>query len=276
MVSRNNAVTERQFSWNAVKQSPKLETGQVHLWLATPEDMKRMSDLPSLARLLNLKEQQRAASIIDIDKRNLYIGGRVGLRILLNNYTGIDNSHLKLGYGERGKPGLLNVLDQGALEFNYTVSAGYAFYGFAWNRMLGVDLEVFPRTVDARAFAKRIMTQNERALWDAISLQEQNNAMLSCWTRKEAYGKLLGVGIRYRMNQANLFTRLDRDSWVTRVQGLFDNESNYLDSVCGIQVSLPMPGAAALMYECKSDATSEASCMPGLDALLLSKILWNN
>ena len=79
--------------------------------------------------------------------------------------------------------------------------------------------------------------------------------MLACWTRKEAYGKLLGVGIRYNMHQVTLFTDLQCDSWCTGVSGLFDDEEPAdAGEVCGVQLQLPVPGAAALMY-CRPGST---------------------
>ena len=77
--------------------------------------------------------------------------------------------------------------------------------------------------------------------------------MLACWTRKEAYGKVLGVGIRYAMNRVNLFTGLHQDRWRTKVSGLFANEtsgetSGEIRELFGVQLGLPVAGVASLMY----------------------------
>ena len=77
--------------------------------------------------------------------------------------------------------------------------------------------------------------------------------MLACWTRKEAYGKLLGVGIRYAMNDVDLFVALHTDSWVSRVSGLFGEVDAELRHVAGVQVGLPVSGAASVMCFCDAE-----------------------
>ena len=91
--------------------------------------------------------------------------------------------------------------------------------------------------------------------------------MLACWTRKEAYGKVLGVGIRYTMNQAPLFLELHRDQWTACVAGLFGNEQHEIQQVSGIQLELPFPAVASLMYAVDDQ---DKSNVPQLSAYQLS------
>ena len=72
--------------------------------------------------------------------------------------------------------------------------------------------------------------------------------MLACWTRKEAYGKLLGAGIRYHLNQAELCVDLGAPLWSAAVTGLFKpSAADCPAAACGAQLRLPVAGAAALM-----------------------------
>ncbi len=269
MVSRRNPVAERSFEWRSADRAPALESDQIDLWVMMPEAMRMMSDEPHYRNMLSDRERCRASLIADRVKRCLYVAGRVGSRVLLERYTGVDNAELKFGSGPRGKPELFNNARYGDLKFNYTVSSGHAFYGFARNRNLGVDMEIFPRAVAAGRFARRILTSQETRSWDDVPADQANNAMLCCWTRKEAYGKLLGVGIRYAMNQVTLFTDLKQDHWHTEVGGLFEGEHSTGSGVCcGIQVGLPVAGAAAVVYE-------SGSTEPEFRALTPSMSFWN-
>lgn len=251
MVNRHKAVTECKLEWcvSSPPQSIKAESikdGQIHLWLV---DVEKLLGVNAKQELLTEAEITRAQRICNDAHRQRYLGGRVGLRLLLSAYTGIANAELAFGYGTRGKPKLLNTVSAGRLEFNYTLSNRFALYAFALNRALGVDLEIFPRTVATGQLAKRILTDHEQTAWCQVEKKQQNDVMLACWTRKEAYGKVLGVGIRYAMNQVNLFTDLQQAQWRTKISGLFSNEtSGQVRALFGIQLGLPVAGVASLMY----------------------------
>jgi 4'-phosphopantetheinyl transferase len=253
MVDRQMAVAERRFDWKSVSLDRQLnltlDRNRAHLWLVGLHDVLGPNLASHYAELLTDPEISRANRIVYEPHRQLYLGGRIVLRILLSAYTGIENSSLQFGYGNRGKPRLIQASEDARLEFNYTLSRGYALYGFSLDREIGVDIEVFPRDIDVRGFARRILTEDEKKWWQTIPDVQQNESMLACWTRKEAYGKALGVGIRYAMNQVNLFTDLHHDQWCTPVTGLFEsiNVAEQI-SLTGIQLGLPVPGAASVMF----------------------------
>ncbi len=268
MTGRRNVVAERAFEWGGANHVPALEPDHIHLWMMTPEAMRMMFEQPRYRLMLSERERRRAARIADPVKQRLYVAGRAGSRVLLERYTGVGNTELEFVSGPRGKPELRHSAGYGDLKFNYTVSADHALYGFARNRNLGVDLEMFPRSVAVGQFARRILTPRETWSWGDVPADQANDAMLCCWTRKEAYGKLLGVGIRYAMNQVTLFSHLDRDHWHTGVAGLFEGGSPVAGGrLCGIQVGLPVAGAAALMFD---DAATE----PEFRALIPSRSFW--
>ena len=263
MTGGRGAVAERTFTWRSVERAPALEPEQIHLWIVRPQAMRMMYEEPRYRRRLSERERHRAARIADPLKKRLYVAGRVACRVLLERYTGVEHSELRFACGERGKPELRDPARYGNLKFNYTVSAGHAFYGFARNRNLGVDMEVFPRAVASERFAGRILTEREARSWAEVPASHANHAMLCCWTRKEAYGKLLGVGIRYAMNQVTLFNDLQCDHWHTGVAGLFAGERSIPGGkLRGIQVGLPMAGAAALMFDGGEASTEFRTLMP--------------
>ena len=185
------------------------------------------------------------------------LGGRAGLRHLLCAYSGLDNAALRLGRGHRGKPRLLNRLpgDHGGdggreLCFNYSLSGGWALYAFAWNRALGIDLETWPRANNTAGLARRVLSAAELKAWRKLPAPAAAAAMLACWTRKEAYGKALGVGIRYHMRRAEVFADAG-PRWQCAVAGLFpgsvaDTQARVLH---GVQLATPFPGIAALVCD---------------------------
>lgn len=241
-----SAVCEHHIVWRERSLTGTLMPGQIHLWLI-PLDQLPTHYIDGFSADLTDREFQRASRIVDVEKRKLYCGGRIGLRLLLQGYSEIDRDGQTFEYGDRGKPRLKQKIEGKRLEFNYTVSSNYALYAFCWDAELGVDLEIFPRAVEYDLFSKRILTSAEAKLWQQVPENQRNQTMLACWTRKEAYGKLLGVGIRYRMNEVELFAS-HREHFETTISGLFDDQKHEEPkTVEGVQVKLPVAGAASLM-----------------------------
>ncbi len=242
-------VNTRNLAWKVSETPPSLQAGQIQIWFLDVSRILNGNNVQSSRCGLSHREIARAGRIVDHAKRQLYLAGRAGLRYLLQRYTGIEAASISFQYGERGNPSIDCATGAGNLHFNYTVSGGYALYAFSAGVELGVDLEIFPRKIHGEGFARRILSTVESESWKNVPHKHRDNAMLACWTRKEAYGKLLGVGIHYNMNQVTLFTDLRCDSWCTGVSGLFDDEKPVdVSEVCGVQLQLPVPGAAALMY----------------------------
>ncbi|MCY3768930.1 MAG: 4'-phosphopantetheinyl transferase superfamily protein [Gammaproteobacteria bacterium] len=242
MVVRPGAVAECPLEWVETGPGVPLPENGVHLWFVDLQSSPRLSRFAGT-------DDGRSPDIRGQEKRALYLGGKRVLRTLLVQYSGLAHCELEFGYGTRGKPCLRNPGLAGVLKFNYTLSRGYALYAFAWNAELGVDLEIYPRKVNAGLLARRKLSPEERSSWEVLPAEQKNNAMLMCWTRKEAYGKALGVGIRYEMRKVPLFRNLHGYRWKTRVGGLFgDEKCTGIDSLHGVQIALPVPGAASLMY----------------------------
>ena len=218
--------------------------GDIHLWAV---DLASLGG--TLSACLTPADISRGERIVDAGKRRLYLGGRAGARYLLSAYTGIPANDIRFGYGARGKPELLDGAG-GRLRFNYSLSGNRVLYALADDRELGVDIEVLPRRTSADCLAARKLTAAERTAWNAMPKRLRNDAMLCCWTRKEAYGKALGVGIRYNLGQVALFDMPGSCWFDTPRAGLFSgtDTSGMPASFAGVQVKMPFPAVAALVY----------------------------
>lgn len=257
-----SGVNALQCAWQPGAPDGNLSPGDIHLWALELDFMARAQRLLGAAEAAAAQRRRMPAA------RARYVGGRIGLRLLLCAYTGLANHALRFGFGGRGKPLLLNRLRGGELCFNYAVSGNQALYAMAWNRRVGVDLEILPRKINAARLARRKLAAIEQRAWRAVPAPWREQAMLACWTRKEAYGKALGVGIRYRLNQVPLFVDRHAPRWRCRVSGLFDAHAATPPELPamppephatptppaarilhGIQFAPPFPGLAALMYD---------------------------
>ncbi len=232
-----------------------IQPHSIHLWAV---DLASLQS-PAHRALLTEPELARAARYRNHAQQAMYLGGRVGLRLLLGACTGLGNGDLRFVYGGRGKPMLANRLPGGELCFNYTLSAGRALYALAWNRQVGIDMETLPRKIASARLAKRNLSAAEQRAWRAVPEAGRDYAMLACWTRKESYGKALGVGIRYTLHQAPVCTHIDSPVWQCGVTGMFDSPPDMPPDtkkakrderiLHGLQLALPFPGIAALVYD---------------------------
>jgi len=242
------------FAPNWRRESPSLlPPDAIHLWAVDLHDFGRTER--ARRRCLSEAELARARRIAHPVQRARYLGGRAGMRMLLGAYTGLAGDALRLSRGPRGKPKLLDELPGGELCFNYSLSGRRALYALAWNRALGVDLETAPRAINTAGLARRILSAAERQTWRAVPAAERDAVMLAIWTRKEAYGKALGVGIRYQLRDAQVFAG-DGARWRCQVGGLFRGETAAARALHGVQLAAPFAGVAALVYD--GDVVAEA------------------
>lgn len=241
------AIAPRWTPHSLKEAAPKLSPNQIHLWAVHLAPLR----LQVGAIRLTAAELRRGERYRDPRRRAMYLGGRIGMRLLLSAYSGIANDELAVTTGVGGKPSLGNRLATGELCFNYTLSGDQALYAFAWNRQVGIDVETAPRRINAALLAKRKLTPAERRCWRAVPPPQRDLAMLACWTRKEAFGKALGVGIRYFLAQVPVFIDIHSPTWQCEVAGLFKAAPGGSErrTLHGIQLVPPFPGVAALVYD---------------------------
>lgn len=186
--------------WRALPEAPSLEEGVVHLVSARVPASGH--DPQRDWALLSAPEADRARRFRFDERRNQWVAARALLKRLLARYADCEPGAVRLGFGEIGKP-YLRAPDAG-IRFNYTDSGGRVIFAFSRGIELGVDLEVLPRPTNHEGLAARKLTALERAVFESLPAGDRELAILASWTRKEAYGKALGVGIRYPMNEVTL------------------------------------------------------------------------
>lgn len=188
----------RPVDWTRVAGVPPLPAGEIHLWW---QDLRNPQfELDALRELLSERERQRVARFRVEDAAREFTAARGLLKLLLSGYLDIAPDRLAFRYGPLGKPSLPAIEGTDELCFNYTDSEGFALYAFAWNRELGVDLEMLSRQVRFRRIIQRRFAPRESRALLAMPEEAQRRSFLACWTRKEGYGKALGLGIRFPLD----------------------------------------------------------------------------
>jgi 4'-phosphopantetheinyl transferase len=164
---------------------------EVHVWRG---DLRELSeDQDRFAETLSDSERARAARIKSERTRLGFVLRRGLLRHVLSTY--VERSPESLGFStdSEGKPSLT---DAGRLEFSASSSHDLVLIAVAWNRKVGVDIEYIDVDFDFQAVAQRWFAPNECACLMKLNPRDAKNAFFAFWTRKEAYVKALGQGLR--------------------------------------------------------------------------------
>lgn len=186
-------------NWPETQNRVEFQSAEFHVWLA---DLNSVTDhLGYLKSCLDERELARLERYSVERSKRRFVASRSILKVLLGLYCQSNPQDIRLDYGPLGKPCLKQNRD---LQFNTTDSGDIALFVFSNCCELGVDLELATRQVRHELIAPRKFTPEEYQQYASCPKSQQRNFFLSLWTRKESYGKALGVGIRYPLNSVNL------------------------------------------------------------------------
>jgi 4'-phosphopantetheinyl transferase len=139
---------------------------------------------------LSENEHARAASFLLSTDARRFLARRHALRAILAARTGLSPEALVFRTGRFGK----SFLDAADVQFSCSQSGSEAVIAVCENQPVGVDIEIVREVVEADALAQLHFTAGERAAWLKEAGGRADRAFLTCWTRKEACAKALGLG----------------------------------------------------------------------------------
>lgn len=142
---------------------------------------------------LSEDERARAARFhFDVQRRR-FVACRAVLRRLIAAELRTGPGEVAFEYGPFGKPSLAGEF---ALRFNVSHSDRYALVGFTRGRDLGLDIERVRAIDDLDRLAEMAFSPAEREELQQAPPPLRSEAFFNGWTRKEAYIKARGDGLR--------------------------------------------------------------------------------
>lgn len=163
--------------------------GTIDLWLFTRN--VTAGERAALSAHLSAEERARSQRFLDERDSHRYAATRGMLREILSGYAGLPPAQIAFRYGDRGKP----YLHEGPpLWFNLSHSADLAAIAVSTDFDIGVDIERL-RPV-RRDLPDRYFSRSEATALAALEGNAWRDAFFRCWTRKEAFIKALGEGMR--------------------------------------------------------------------------------
>lgn len=173
--------------------SQQLRPGEVHLWWSARNASEPVSDA-RVGEVLSPDERERAARLHCARDRRRFILARVMLRNILALYVDRRPQEISFQYLSRGKPRLAEP--ETDLEFNLAHSHEMVLCAIARGHQVGVDVEYLQPMADMEQIAARTFSRVEQADLFALEPDQRLLGFYNCWTRKEAYVKARGDGLR--------------------------------------------------------------------------------
>jgi 4'-phosphopantetheinyl transferase len=217
--------------WQLSNQLPELAPGGIHVWRASfasiTVDEVRQTAL--FSPLLSPEEVSRAARLATPALRRRYRLAHSLLHTLLREYTQSWPHRYEIVYQQAGKPILVVPDAQPPVEFNMSHTGEVVVVALA-RVAVGVDIEVVRPLDELDALIAATCTAQEQALFAALDPSARLRAFYRLWTRKEAWIKLLGVGMAHDV--ATVDVRSDpAGSTLFDIAGLDEYPEGYVGTV---------------------------------------------
>ncbi len=187
------------FDWLSPQSHPELSPQSVHVWRASLQ--VESEQLDRFAITLSEDERARAQRFLLERDRNSFIAARGILRDLLARYSGRGPGDTEFVYGAQGKPALSDGGTANPVRFNLSHSHGLALIAVAREREIGVDVEKIRPDRAGDEIASRYFSAEEVEELRALPTEQRAEGFFLCWTRKEAYVKALGEGLRFPLDR---------------------------------------------------------------------------
>lgn len=165
---------------------------EVHLWRVALNI--GTNNLGLLSSVLSDDEQTRASQFRTDELQKRWIISHAALRSILSFYVGVPAKKLEFTMDLNRKPRLIGP---GSLMFfNLSHTEHVAFVAVSANGEVGVDAEAVRPGIAYETLSQRYFTPSEADSICSEAPQYRPTAFFACWTRKEAYLKSLGVGLK--------------------------------------------------------------------------------
>ena len=145
------------------------------------------------------RDEQQGLDLLDSPRFRLqYLISTILKRSLLSVFSRqtVPPHHWEFVTDTNGKPRLSKQTGDLNLHFNVSHCEGLFVIAIQTATPLGVDVEPLDSTIDDY-LAKAVLTGRERLEIDHLGTREAQFQSMKLWTLKEAYVKLMGIGMKF-------------------------------------------------------------------------------
>jgi 4'-phosphopantetheinyl transferase len=177
--------------------------GQLHVWLARPEDFGDDRVLARFRSWLSEDERARADRYRNSEDRRLFLVAHALLRRALSQHDDVPPEGWIFANDEHGRPHVSGGDPARTFGFSLSHTSGLAACLVSDEIDCGVDVEAVGRVADPRALARRYFSATESAALDATDEAGVARAFVQLWTLKEAWLKARGLGLQLPLESAS-------------------------------------------------------------------------
>jgi 4'-phosphopantetheinyl transferase len=211
----------------------------IALWLL---DTDSYGMIPrSLLNLLDSTEEEKSKVLRPADQRRFLIS-RIALRQALSNVLGGDPRSWRFIIGKSGKVNLAHAYGKPLADFSLSYSGKAMAIAVSTSGPVGLDLEESARENNPALESIIPETQfsaSERAYLECLPEKSRWSETIKIWTRKEAYSKLLGLGLHLDYSKLDITTEPPARSGVKiDTQEVSISEKPYFLSLVSLQEAL--------------------------------------
>lgn len=208
----SDKTADEAFRWPAA--DPRALPGDaLHIWHVSLDVQPSTHAL--LAATLNEAELGRAVAFRQVRDQRRFVAGRGALRTVLARYLAVSPDEVHFVTGAHGKPALA-AANPRRLYFNVSHAHEVALIAVRAAVEVGIDVEYGRALREADAIAARFFSPGEAAELATLPPEARMAGFYACWTRKEAYIKLSGMGLAQPLDkfQVSLDPAVARVLWV--------------------------------------------------------------
>lgn len=203
--------------WNTPPAYFELSNKDMHIWQAALDSPGNR--VQEFKEKLSLDERAKAERLRFERDRNRSVVRSGILRTILGFYTGTEPNEIRFRYGDRGKPRLCDAFGRAGIHFNVSHSEGLALYVFTRDHEVGVDIERIRDIPEMEEIVEQFFSARENAIFRSLPRSKKRQAFFTCWTRKEAFMKVIGEGLFYPLNRFDVSFSPDEPSRLLSIDG---------------------------------------------------------
>lgn len=162
--------------------------GDVHVWC-----IDLQAPAAASSQCLDEAELERARRFVHSDDARRYVRAHVALRAIVGAYLGCEPVRVAFVQEAQGKPRLIGP--RAGLHFNLSHSKELALLALGAGGELGVDVEAVRADLPGADLATAVLDARELEQLADLPEAAQAEPFVTCWTRKEACLKALGLGL---------------------------------------------------------------------------------
>jgi 4'-phosphopantetheinyl transferase len=172
-----------------------LGPSDVHVFVASTEDVRSPEDVAEHRSILCESERQRCDRFLFAKDRALYLVAHALVRSALSCYANVAPGAWRFVQNAFGRPEIARGFTNRPIRFSLSHSSGVAIVAVACDRDIGADVEEIRTGTIVDDVTSYAFSARERSAIAAMRDPARCRRFFEHWTLKEAYIKAIGTGL---------------------------------------------------------------------------------